>query len=354
MKNYGFGIIGCGMISEFHAASIADIPNARIVAAADFVAEKVKTFAEKHNCESHSDYNEMLPRGDIDIVCVCTPSGAHLEPAVAAANAGKHIICEKPIEVTLERADAIINACDQNKVKLCPIFPIRFTEIFRAAKRAVDEGRFGRITLGDSYGKWWRSQDYYDSSGWRGTWKLDGGGACMNQGIHGIDMIQCLMGPVDTIVAYTDCLAHERVEVEDTAVAIVRYKSGAMGVIECATSVNPALPRKIEIHGDKGTIILTDDTVVKWEFAEEKPEDAELRDKFSPDKVSDSNASSDPGAFDYASHREQIADFIHALETGAPPTVDGREGRKAIEIIIAIYQSAKTGKPVTLPLGKSE
>lgn len=318
MKEYGFGIIGCGMISEFHAASIADIPNARIVAAADFVEKAVKTFAEKHNCETYSDYNEMLKRDDIDIVCICTPSGAHQEPAVAAANAGKHIICEKPIEVTLERADAIINACDQNEVELCPIFPVRFTDIFRAAKKAVDEGRFGRITLGDSYGKWWRTQEYYDSSGWRGTWKLDGGGACMNQGIHGIDMIQALMGQVDTIVAYTDCLAHERVEVEDTAVALVRYKSGAMGVIECTTSVYPGFARKIEIHGDKGSIIVTDDTIVKWEFEDEQPEDAQLREKFSPDNVTESQASSDPGAFDYASHREQIADFINALATDAP------------------------------------
>ena len=350
MKTYGFGIIGCGMISEFHAASINDIPNAGITAAADFVEEKVNAFAEKHGCEGYSDYNEMLKRDDVDVVCVCTPSGAHMEPSVAAARAGKHVICEKPIEVSLERADTLINACSDNNVRLCAIFPLRFSEIAIAAKKAIDEGRFGRIALGDCYCKWWRSQEYYDGGGWRGTWKLDGGGACMNQSIHGIDLLQWLMGPVETIVAYTDCLAHERIEVEDTAVAILRYKSGAMGVIECATSVNPALPRKIEIHGDKGTIIITDETVVKWEFVEPLPEDDEIREKFSPENVADSGASSDPSAFDYGTHRVQIADFLNALETGGAPRVDGREGRKAIEIIIGIYESAKSGKPVTLPL----
>jgi len=351
-KTYGFGIIGCGMISEFHAASIEDLPNARIIAAADFVEEKVRAFSEKHRCDAHSDYQDLVRRNDVDVVCVCTPSGAHLEPATAAAGAGKHVICEKPIEVTLERADALIKACDDNGVKLCAIFPLRFSPVARAVRQALDEGRFGRLTLGDCYCKWWRSQEYYDSGGWRGTWKLDGGGACMNQGIHGIDLLQWFMGPVETVVARTDILAHQRIEVEDTAVAILRYRNGAMGVIECATSVYPGLPRKIEIHGDRGTVIITDENIVKWEFAEARPQDEELRERFSPEKVKDSGASSDPSAFDYSTHREQIADFLSALETGAAPQVDGREGRKAIEIITGIYRSAQTGKPVKLPLAK--
>jgi len=351
-KKYGFGIIGCGMISEFHAASIKDLPNGRIVAAADSVEERAQAFARKHGCDAYSDYRDMLRRDDIHIVNVCTPSGAHLEPAVAAANAGKHVICEKPIEVTLERADALIHACDRNRVMLCAIFPLRFSPVARALKRAIEEGRFGRLTLGDCYCKWWRSQEYYDSGGWRGTWKLDGGGACMNQGIHGIDLVQWFMGPVETVFARTDTLAHKRIEVEDTAAAIVRYRNGAMGVIECATSVYPGLPRKIEIHGDRGTAIITDENIVKWEFAEPRPEDDELRNRFSPEKAKDSRASSDPSAFDYSTHREQIADFLRSLDTGTPPLVDGREGRKAIEIIIAMYRSAESGRPVALPLAR--
>ena len=350
MKEYGFGIIGCGMISEFHASSIEDLPNAKIVAASDFVEDKVKAFAEKHNCQAYTDYLEMLKRDDIDVVCVCTPSGAHRDPCVATANAGKHVVCEKPIEITLEKCDALIAACEENKVQLCAIFPLRFNEISRHVKKAVDEGRFGRLTVGDCYCKWWRSQEYYDAGGWRGTWELDGGGACMNQGIHGIDLLQWFMGPVASITAYADCLVHERIEVEDTAVAILRYKNGAMGVIECTTSVNPAQPRRIEIHGDKGTAIITDENVVKWAFAEERPEDEAFRKEFSPDAVADSGASSDPGAFDYSSHREQIADFLKTLDSGAVSKVDGREGRKAVEMIIGIYRSAQSGKAVKLHL----
>ena len=350
MKQYGFGIIGCGMISKFHAASIEDLPNARIVAAADFVEKKARTFAEEYACDAHADYNEMVRRDDVDIVCVCTPSGAHLEPSLAAANAACHVICEKPIEVTLERADALIRACDNNHVKLCAIFPNRFNHIMRALKQAVDRGRFGRVTVGDLYSKLWRSQAYYDSGGWRGTWKLDGGGACMNQGIHGIDLLQWLMGPVETVTAHTATLVHERIEVEDTAVAILRYASGALGVIECTTSIHPGLPRKIEIHGDKGTAIVTSEHVITWEFIEPQPGDDEFRARYSTAIAAKSKTHSDPGAFSHDTHREQIGDFLNALDTCAEPFVDGREGRKAIEIIAAIYESSQSGKAVKLPL----
>ncbi len=350
MKEYRFGIIGCGGIGEFHAASIEDLPQARLVAGAEPVEERCKAFAEKHNCDGMADYNELVQRDDIDVVCVCTPSGAHLEPGVAAARAAKHVICEKPVEVTLKRADELIEACDDNNVRLGAIFPMRFNEVTRIVKAAIDEGRFGRLTLGDCYTKWWRSQDYYDSGGWRGTWKLDGGGACMNQSIHGIDLLQWFMGPVDTIMAFCDCLVHERIEVEDTAVATVRYKSGAMGVIECTTSVHPGEDRKIEIHGDKGTVVITGGKLTKWEFAEERPDDEEIRKKFSPGVGPKSGAASDPLAFSYDTHREQIRDFLDTLDKGVAPTVDGREARKAIEIIMAIYQSARSGELVKLPL----
>jgi len=273
-----------------------------------------------------------------------------MEPSVAAAQAGKHVVCEKPIEVNLERTDAIIQACDDNDVKLCAIFPMRFQTITNALKKAVDAGRFGRLTLGDCYTKWWRSQEYYDTGGWRGTWKLDGGGACMNQSIHGIDLLQWIMGPADTLYAFTDCLAHERIEVEDTAVAAIRYKNGALGVIECATSVHSGEDRRIEIHGDRGTAIITDDKILKWQFDEEQPEDAELLEKYGPDSEADSGTASDPMAFSHATHREQIGDFLSALDQGVAPGVDGREGRKSIEIIVALYKSARTGQPVKLPL----
>ena len=239
MKTYGFAIVGCGMISEFHADGLAEVPNARLVAVFSRSEKNREKMTSKYGCDAHADLDEMIQRDDIDVVCVCTPSGAHLEPVLAAARAGKHVIVEKPLEITLERCDAMIRACKENNVRLCGIFPYRFTSGARALKKAVEQGRFGRMTIGDAYNKWYRTQEYYDSGDWRGTWKLDGGGATMNQGIHAVDLVQWYMGPVETVTAFTDCLTHERIEIEDTAVAAIRYKSGAMGVIECTTSAYP-------------------------------------------------------------------------------------------------------------------
>ena len=349
MKEYGFGIVGCGMISAFHAQAIAELPNAELVAVSSRNEGNRRKLTEKYDCDGVADYNALVARDDVDLVCICTPSGAHLEPAQSAARAGKHVVVEKPIEVTLERADALIRACDENHVRLCSIYPYRFTEAAIVLKDAVDAGRFGRITVGDCYNKWFRTQEYYDSGAWRGTWRLDGGGACMNQGIHAIDLIQWYMGPVDTVYALTDCLAHERIEVEDTAVAALRYKSGAMGVIECTTSIHPGFARKIEIHGDKGTVVMENERVATWDFAEERPEDAGIRDRLNARKMADMAGVADPGTISYVNFRELFKDFLNALDTGGDPVADGHEGRKALEIIMAIYHSARTGAPVQLP-----
>jgi len=350
VKTYGFGIIGCGMISEYHAAAIAEIEGARLVVVSSRSEQNRRKLMDRYGCEGTADYRHLVRRDDIEVVCVCTPSGAHLEPALAAAEAGKHVVVEKPIEVTLERADAVIRACDERGVRLCAIFPSRFSQAAQTLKRAVEEGRFGRLTVGDCYNKWWRPQEYYDSGGWRGTWALDGGGACMNQGIHAIDLIQWLMGPVDAVAAFADCLAHERIEVEDTAAAVLRYRNGALGVIECTTSVHPGLSRRIEVHGDRGTVIMEDECFLQWTFDEERPEDEEIRKKFAPGTGLARAGAADPRAISHAGHRRQIEDFLRALETGSQPLVDGREGRKAIEIVQAIYRSSKTGQVVRLPL----
>ena len=181
----------------------------------------------------------MLADPAVDAVSVATPSGAHMEPAVAAAKAGKHVIVEKPLEITLQRCDRIINECEKNGVKLSTFFPSRFHDSSIKMKRAVDEGRFGRLTLGDAYVKWFRTQEYYDSGAWRGTWKLDGGGALMNQAVHTVDLLTWLMGPVVEIQAQTATLAHERIEVEDVATATLRFANGALGIIEASTAVYP-------------------------------------------------------------------------------------------------------------------
>ena len=351
MKTYGFGIVGCGMISEFHADGLAEVDNTKLVAVSSRGEANRERMTQKYGCDGYADYKEMVQRDDIDVICICTPSGAHLEPALAAAAAGKHVIVEKPIEITLERIDAMIKACKDNNVALCGIFPYRFTAGARALKRAVEQGRFGRITVGDAYNKWYRSQEYYDGGDWRGTWKLDGGGATMNQGIHAVDLVQWYLGDVATVSAFTDCLTHERIEVEDTAVAALRYKSGAMGVIECTTSIYPGFARTIAIHGDKGTVVMEKELFSKWDFEDERPEDAEIRETLWVPTEKDSGASVNPRDITHVNFREEFKDFLAAMEGGTLAPIDGAAARKSVEIIMAMYQSSKSGgDPVALPM----
>lgn len=346
---HGFGIVGCGMIAEFHARAIAEIPGARLVAVLDRNPPKAAKIAglAVGECRAYDDLDAMLDHPGLDVVCVCTPSGSHRDPAVKAARAGKHVVVEKPLEITVPRADAIIRACDDAGVRLCAIFPSRFSPANVALKAAIDAGRFGRLTLGDTYVKWWRSQDYYDSGKWRGTWDLDGGGALMNQAIHNVDLLQWLMGEVESAQAMTALLAHERIEVEDTAVAILRFRSGALGVIEATTGAFPGILKRTEIHGDRGSARVEQDDVTLWSFADERPEDAGV---LAPPGTTTTGGAGDPRAISHAGHREQLADFLRAIDTGAPARVDGREGRKAVEIIQAIYRSARVEGPVRLPL----
>lgn len=349
MTGHGFGIIGCGMISEYHAAAIAELEKGELVAVSSRNEENAKKLTAQYGVPWHRDYGDLIKRDDVDVVCVCSPSGAHMEMAVAAAEAGKHVVVEKPIEITLERADAIIQACDENRVELCAVFPSRFQDASRTIKDALDRGRFGRLTVGDLYNKWWRVQEYYDSGGWRGTQELDGGGALMNQAIHGVDLLQWFMGPVKTICAMTDCLTHERIEVEDTAVAVLRFESGALGTIEATTSIYPGYPRRIELHGDAGTVVYAREDILNWDFAEELPEDEEIRARF-VQKAGVSGGVADPRAISHEFHRRQFADFLAAIDEGREPLVHGREGRKALEIILAVYESQRRKAPVDLPL----
>jgi predicted dehydrogenase len=283
----------------------------------------------------------------VDVVIVTTPSGAHLEPAVAAARAAKHVVVEKPLEITLERCDQIIEACDRAGVLLCTIFPSRFGDANQALKAAVTAGRFGRLTLGETTCKWWRPQSYYDEGGWKGTRALDGGGALMNQAIHNVDLLQWLMGPVTHVAGFTATLAHQRIEVEDTAVACLRFKGGALGVIQATTSVSPGLPKTIAVHGDRGTVVIEQDDVLRWDFTPETEADRLTRERFSQ-KTGASGGSSNPAAISHIGHARQLADFVQAIKTAKPPLVDGREGRRAVEIILAIYKSAATGRTVEL------
>jgi predicted dehydrogenase len=338
------------MIARFHARALADVPGTRLVAVYDSIPDSAKAMAKEVGIGEGgvcTELEAMLARKDVQVVIVSTPSGAHLEPAVAAATAGKHVVVEKPMEVTTERCDRIIGACDRHGVKLCTIFPSRFGDANRALKAAVDAGRFGRVTLGETTCKWWRSQAYYDKGGWRGTWKLDGGGALMNQAIHNVDLLLWMMGTPTHVAGFTATLAHERIEVEDTAVACLRFASGALGVIQATTSAHPGMPKTIAVHGDHGTVVIEQEDVLRWELTPETAEDQAIRHRFAQ-KVGASGGASDPSAISHVGHARQLADFVRAIQTNAAPLVDGREGRKAVALIEAIYRSAQAGKVLEL------
>ena len=346
---HGVGIVGCGMIANFHAEAVSGLENARVVGATSRNPDSAAAFAHKHGCEAFDSLDAMLADDRIDVVSICTPSGAHLDPALAAAAAGKHVVIEKPLEISLARCDAIIDACDEAGVKLGGIVQSRFAPANVAIKRAIDAGRFGRLTLGDTYVKWWRPQDYYDSGGWRGTWALDGGGAYMNQAIHNVDLLLWFMGDVTEVCGLTATLAHDRIEVEDTGTAIVRFASGALGTLEATTSVHPGLLKKTEIHGDRGTAIVEHEHLLAWLFDDAADGDDELLRQLGQQDGSTGGAA-DPKAISVDGHRAQFANFFDAIDNDTQPLVDGREARRSVELILAIYQSQWTGQRVSLPL----
>jgi predicted dehydrogenase len=345
--SFGFGIIGTGMIARFHAAAIKEIRGASLVGCYNSTAAKAEKFAVDHACTAYASLDDMLANPKIDVVTICTPSGAHLEPGLVAAKAGKHLLIEKPLEVTLARCDKLIDACDKANVQLGTIFPSRYHESARTLKAAIDKNRFGTISLADAYVKWYRTQQYYDSGAWRGTWKLDGGGALMNQAIHTVDLLLWMMGPVKEVSAYTATRSHENIEVEDVAVASLRFESGALGVIEATTGAFPGSLKKVEIAGSLGTAILEEEDLIKWQFAKPTKQDEKIAAELSA-KTKSGGGAGDPAAIGHVAHRELFKDFLSAIKSGKRSAIDGLEGRRSVELILAIYKSAKAGKTVRL------
>jgi predicted dehydrogenase len=350
MAKYRFALIGCGMVGQHHITAIEGVPSSKLVAICDVNEAAARSFGEANGVPFYTDYHEMIEKQpDINIVNICTPSGLHLEPGLACIGAGKHVVVEKPLEITLDRCDALIAAADKAGVLLATIFPSRFGAAARELRKAIDQGRFGTLTIGDAYVRWWRAQEYYDSGGWRGTWKLDGGGALMNQSIHCVDLIQWYMGDAQAVTAVCGCLAHKRIEVDDTSIVAVEWANGARGVIQGTTAAWPGLDKRIAISGDSGTAILDEDSFTFWEFRKKRARDAKIRAGEAGAEDHGSGAS-DPMAFSPENHRRQLAEFTKAIAKGSKPLVDGREGRKSVEIILAAYRSAEIGRRVELPL----
>jgi predicted dehydrogenase len=313
----------------------------------------------------YGDARALLTDPDIDAVCICTPSGMHAEGAVAALDAGKHVVVEKPMEVSLEECDRMIAAEDATGKKLTIISQHRFDAATVLVKDAIDAGKLGKIVLADATVKWWRTQNYYDSGDWRGTWQWDGGGALMNQGVHTVDLLQWLTGGVSSLFAQVRTAAHERIEVEDVAVAALTFENGAIGTLTATTAAWDGFPVRIDIFGTEGTAILEGDRLklLKLKSGEEYQSEEAALHALSVAKggtasvkeeaatrlaVTTGGAAADPGAVWGDAHRAQIEDFIRAIRTDTRPLIDGRAGKKPLEIILGVYRSARVGLPVTL------
>ena len=341
----GFGIVGLGMIADFHAQAIAQVTGAKLIGVATRNASKARAFADKYQVPFVAPtIAELAARPDIDIICITTPSGAHLETALAAIEAGKHVVIEKPIEIDTTRTDKILAAADAAGIRVAPIFQGRFGDGARTVKAAIDAGRLGRLVLASNYVKWHRTAQYYTPP--RGLRANDGGGAVINQAIHGLDLLLWFVGLPAEVFAWQTRRVHTGIEVEDTAVAALKFANGALGTFEASTALWPGWARRHEICGEHGSIVLEDDRIVRWEFRDARPEDDAIRTAGQTNNLG--SGASNPSSISTEGHRRQLQDFVDAIREGRPHALDGHEGRKAVALVNAIYTSAESGATVRL------
>ncbi len=329
-RKFRFGILGCGMIAHVHASAIRALPEALLAGAADADAQRAAQFAAQYGVHPYESYGQMLADPEIDAVCICTPSGFHAENAIAALQHGKHAVLEKPMALSVESADRIVSACDRTGKLLTVISQLRFSSDVQRVKALLAENAFGRVTLCSLHMKYYRSKEYYASSPWKGTKAFDGGGALMNQGIHGVDLLEYIVGPVKEISGKARTLSH-KIEVEDTAVAMLEFENGALGVIEASSCAYPGFERRIEIHGDKGYVLLRDNRIERM-LVDGK--------EVSGEALNDAGTSRDPAAINCEMHRQQIQNLLAAVRGEEALLVDAREGKKALRLIEAIYRSS--------------
>jgi UDP-N-acetyl-2-amino-2-deoxyglucuronate dehydrogenase len=339
----GFGLVGTGMAGTIHAAEFPFVEGAELVAACSRNEENLRKFAATYEIpEIYTDYRKLVDSPNVDVVVVLVPTGLHREVALYAARAGKHVIIEKPLDINLARADEIIRECQMNQVKLGVIFQMRFGSVARCLKRVVEEGALGKIFLADAFDKSSRTEAYYASAAWRGTQDLEGGGCLMTQSIHIVDLLQYVVGPVKSVVGKVATMRHD-IDVEDTAIALVKFENGAMGVIESTSSVSPALKSNLQIHGERGTIVANAqyDQILFWNVeGYEQP--------IPVVKNVDLGDIDDPWAYPQIRHRIQLQDMVAAIREKREPVLTGIDARNSLAINMAIYESSKTGKEVFL------
>jgi len=345
-----FGVIGCGAIHSVHCDALAGVEGAKLTGVYDLVADKACKASERFGVPAAGSLEELFEH--VDAIAVCVPSGRHAEIGIQAALAGKHVLVEKPIDVTLATATKLVETCERQGVKLGTISQHRFSSTIRQLREAAQGGEFGELLEGDAYIKWYRTQAYYDSGEWRGTWKLDGGGCLMNQGVHYIDMIQWIMGGVKSVQAQVRTAAHS-IEVEDVANALIEYRCGATGVIQGSTSFYPGLAERLEVHGKHGSVIVEGDKPKLWKIDAEAAAQGlygggvqmqptpSLHIHDQEDVVA--GAANDPSAVWGEQHRLQIEDFTQAIADDREPFMTGRMALEPLKVILAIYESSRLG-----------
>lgn len=334
-----FGLIGCGRVAPRHAESLKALPGAMLAAVADINGNRAGRFAAQYCADATTDYQHLLAQPDIDVVSICTPSGLHAQMAVEAMQAGKHVIVEKPIALTLADADRMIATAYTCGVKLCVVLQNRYNPPMQDLKKVVEAGLLGRLLLGNATVRWYRPQEYYED-GWHGTWEMDGG-ALMNQSIHHIDALQWLLGAPESVFAYTATLAH-RMEAEDVGVAVIRFRNGALGSVEGSTVTYPEnLEGSVAVFGERGSAKVGGTALnrkVLWKVAGELEHERELLTR---DQV-------DPPSVYGISHQAVIADMIAAIHEDRESKTNGPEARKSLALVLAMYESARNGDIVKL------
>jgi UDP-N-acetyl-2-amino-2-deoxyglucuronate dehydrogenase len=335
------GLVGTGNISETHARAAVEAPDVELVAHWGRNPVAARRLAERYGGQSFEDLEEMLGQRDLDAVLIGTPSGAHAEFAIAAARKGLHVLVEKPLEISTTRIDAVLEERSRAGVTLGVFFQDRTAPDLVWLEQAIDAGSLGTPLLASASVRWYRPPEYYAGSAWRGTPELDGGGALMNQGIHTVDLLLWLFGPVRRVSAVAATALHD-IAVEDTIVATLEFTNGALGTLEVTTAAYPGLPRRIELTGSGGTVVVEGDRVAT----------VGLRGAIPPrpagDAVSTNASASSPVVSDVRGHRRVIEDFVAAVREGRAPRCDGAEGRRSVALVEAIYRSARSGGPVEL------
>jgi UDP-N-acetyl-2-amino-2-deoxyglucuronate dehydrogenase len=341
-QTLGFGFIGAGAIAHFHARAVAAANGGHLVGVASRTRAGAEKFAAEHAMSfATDDVDLLLKQPGLDAVCITTPSALHLQPALAAVRAGKHLMIEKPLDATVEGTDHILHEAEKHGVRVGSIFQARFGDAARQVKAAVDAGRFGRMVLASCYVKWHRTAEYY--TGWKGRIAEDGGGAVINQAIHGVDLLQWFAGMPVEVFAWTTRRVHQ-IESEDTAVAALKFAGGALGTVEATTASWPGFSRRIEICGESGSAVMEDDDITRWEFRESLPEDEKVRGTRESGALGSGAAA--PMAIKFEGHLRQIQDFIDGIRERRPFFIEGIEARKAVALVRAIYDSAASGSPV--------